>query len=135
MPSEIYVSVPADLAWELDQDGIEEVGRDRSIAWLAQSAAVAITVTGAAANMTTVLLAKDSIARFVRRFADWASRRGKSGSESSFTVSVESRHGTQSAEDQLTVKVSAVGALSEDDSAKIVSLLEAAFAHHNKESG
>jgi hypothetical protein len=135
MPNELYVSVPADLAWELDQDGIEEVARVRGIEWLAQSAAIAITATGAAANVTTVLLAKDSIARFVHRFAGWAGRKGQSESESSFTVCVQSRHGTQGAEEQLSVKLSASGPLTESDRARIVSLLEASFAEQSKESG
>ena len=65
MLEELRVHVPADLARELEEDGIEELERVRSLDWLAQDATIAVTAVGTAANLTTILLAKDAVARFI----------------------------------------------------------------------
>jgi hypothetical protein len=128
MPDELCVRVPDDLARELDEEGIEEVEEVRSLDWLGQSAAVAVTLVGTAANVTTVLLAKDSIAKFARSLTGWAACRPHSASADKVVIRLEARGPEDGAHLTFEIEVPAAGGIAEADMARLMSLLAAAFA-------
>jgi len=127
MPDELYVRVPDDLARDLDEEGIEEVEQVRSLDWLSQSAPIAVSVVGVAANLTTVLLAKDSIARFAQRLASWAAGRTRTAPGSVLTIRFDAQGPDEGSRSSIVAEVSAAGALSEADIARWTSFLAAAF--------
>jgi hypothetical protein len=64
--------VPYDLAWDLVDEDFGQAEQLRGLDWLPQGVALAVTVVSVTADLTTLVLAKDSISRFVHRLTGWA---------------------------------------------------------------
>jgi hypothetical protein len=129
MGDELYVRVPSGLALELDEDGIEELEQVRGMDWLAQGAAVTVTVLGVGADLTTVLLAKDAVTRFVQRLASWAGHRPPSAAGSELAIRFDAKDADGRASPRsFEIKLSTTGQMTQIDMAALVSFLAAAFA-------
>jgi hypothetical protein len=129
MAEEVYVRVPRDLAKELDRDGIEELERVRSLDWLAPTATIAVMLVGAGADLTTVLLARDSLAQFANRLFTWARRRSQEASGSVLTVHIDVKAtGDNSLRRSLDLKFSSTDETPQIDTEALLPILRAAFA-------
>jgi len=129
MPDDLRVCVPADLARELEADGIEELEQVRSLDWLAQSATIAVTVVGTAANLTTVLLAKDALGRFIHRVASWAAGRANGAPANELTIRFDRQDADgEGSRRSIVAKISGPGTLSGEELTVLMSFIAAAFA-------
>jgi hypothetical protein len=129
MAEETYVRVPRDLAKELDRDGIEELEQVRSLDWLAPTATIAVTLVGAGADLTTVLLARDSLAQFANRLLTWGRRRSQEVSGSVLTIHIDVKGtGDNSSRRSLDLKFSSTDETPQIDTEALLPILRATFA-------
>ena len=72
----LCIRVPEDFADELTCAGFHEIGAERGVGPDFQpTLALVVTTLGVAANLATVVVARDSIAAFVKRLGRWMSGR------------------------------------------------------------
>jgi hypothetical protein len=120
--------VPCDLGWDLVDEGFEQAEQLRGLDWLSQSATIAVTVVGATADLTTLVLAKDSISRFVRRLAAWATGQAKNTGLNQLTLRLDITHPGDTVSDQhIEVQISRSGRFSSEDVSRFVSFMTAGF--------
>jgi hypothetical protein len=125
---ELTVRVPRDLSWDLVDEGFEQAGQLRGLDWLSQGATIAVTVAGAAADLTTLILAKDSVVQFVHRIAAWATGQTKNSGSNQLTLRLAITHPGDTESDHYTeIIVTRSGQFSDVDVLKAVSFLTAAF--------
>jgi hypothetical protein len=128
MASELTVRVPQDLAWDLVDEGFRQVEQLRGSDWLSQGVTVAVTVVGATADLTTLILAKDSIARFVRRVTTWAL--GESGGADLNRLRVRfdvTRPGSTRSQRHFEAELTTSDPISDTEMSRIISFIAAAF--------
>jgi hypothetical protein len=86
---ELTLRVPSDLAWDLADEGFEQVEQLRSSDWLSQGVMLAVNVVGATADLTTLILAKGSIAQFALHLTGWATRKTRNEHVNRLAVSFD----------------------------------------------
>jgi hypothetical protein len=116
------VQVPDGLASELAADGFGEVGTFRGVGDQA-----VLMITSVAANLVTILVAKEQISAFVKGVRAWMTRRTGPAADSEFVLDVSARVGRDQRTLRLVSRRSTAGQPPDIDMAALGSLLKAAF--------
>jgi hypothetical protein len=123
------VQVPEEFAEELASAGFDEIEPVRGGGFEAQAVvALMATDVGLAANLVTIVVAKDAVADFVRRLRFWMSRHTGSDPGSEFVIEVTSQSPGARLKFRLVSRRSESDAAPQMDVAAMVSLLHGVFA-------
>lgn len=126
---ELTVSVPYDLAWDLVDEGFGQAEQLRGLDWLPQGVVLAVTVVGVTADLTTLVLAKDSISRFVHRVAGWATGQAKNVPLNELTLRLDIVHPADTRSDRhIKMQISRPDAFSDKEISEMTSFITAVFS-------
>lgn len=129
MPELVRLEVPDEFAEELARVGFDVIEPVRGGGFEAQAVLTLVaTGLGAAANLATIVVAKDAVADFTRRLRAWIARRAGSGPGGEVVVTVTCRSPGARTELRLVSRRTGTGGSTQVDLAALVSLLDGVFA-------
>jgi hypothetical protein len=122
----LHAELPADLADELIADGFDEFIAVRGAVTEAVTVlSVASVGLAAAANVATILVARESAGQFVATLRNWFRRKAACEPGSELTIEVSARHGDHTKHLQLRLESS--DGLSDADMASLTVLVTSVF--------
>jgi hypothetical protein len=129
MPDAILIEVPEQFAEDLVNAGFDEAEPMRGGASEAQAIlTLALTSTGFAANVATILIAKDALSDFISRLRSWLNRHTGEKEGSELIIEVTSRSPEVQSHIRIVARRMAAGAPPEVDLQKLTSLLQSMIA-------